>query len=724
MDLLSELRRRRVPRTALVYVISVWVVIQVADIVLSAFDASTLFLRGLIIVGILGFPLVVVLAWLFELTPQGIHRTSEHDTPVTETPVHRRTVNFVVIVLLCLAVLLMIVDNYLLTDQGTREVTVSTAPSRSVAVLPFKNRSAATENAEFFANGVHDDLVTLLSKVRGMRVISRASVDRFKDSDLTLQEIAASLGTTKMLEGGVQQSGDRVRINVQLVDVGSDRNIWAETYDRELTAVNVFEIQSEIAAQIAAALEAKLTRNERTELAQVPTENLDAYRAYLFGKERMDALSTASLEQAIEHFRQAIAMDPDFAAAYIGLADANLYLIDFGALEERAAVARARPFVEKALQLDPNSGEAYVTLGAIRFYELDYPGAEEAYRHALELKPNYVQAHQWYADLLIRMGRPEQALGSLRAAQLLDPLSPSLAGEIVDALAALGQFDAALAELGKVIEMSPDHQLTYWREARIRTYALGRFDESLAWMDKSLAIDPGDAFGTAFVGALYAALGDPAAAERWIGRALELGPNSSFALSAGAALAERTHDPTRVAELSERIIAAWGLNGYARAFARLRDLDVADGRAADAIDRYRQHFPGLFNPDEPAVGAANYEAAAGLAALLYWTGDTAQAARLSDAVFEVIDTLPRLGWAGYGIVDVQLYAVQGRVADALTALRAAVDSGWRPILDVPLDQDPSLKALRQAPEFAAILAEIDADMAAQLVRAQAMATDA
>ena len=389
MSLFSELRRRQLPRTALFYIVSVWVVIQVADIVLPAFNASDLVLQTLIIVCILGFPIVLVLAWLFDLTPQGIQRTPVQDTGPSAPPMQRRTANLVVIALLCVALLLMIVDNYVLSRLETFEVVASTAPSRSLAVLPFKNRSAAAEDAEFFADGVHDDLLTLLSKFRGVRVISRSSVDRFKDSDLTLEQIADALGTTRILEGGVQQAGDRVRINVQLVDVDFDRNIWAETYDRELTAVNVFEIQAEIAEQIAHALEAELTAAERIQLARVPTENLAAYRAHLLGKERLESLSTANLEQAIEHFEHAIELDPAFAAAYIGLADAYLYLIDFGALDEREALMRATPFVEQALQLDPTFGEAHVTLGLLNYYDFDYPAAERAYLRALDLKPNY-----------------------------------------------------------------------------------------------------------------------------------------------------------------------------------------------------------------------------------------------------------------------------------------------------------------------------------------------
>ena len=326
-------------------------------------------------------------------------------------------------------------------------------------------------------------------------------------------------------------------------------------------------------------------------------------------------------------------------------------------------------------------------------------------------------AHQWYGDLLIRMGYPEHALDRLREGLLLDPLSPRLANEVADALAGLGQFDAALAELDEVIETYPEHALSYWRAARINAFALGRFDEAIGWMDKSLAIDPGDAYGSAFVGALYAALGDPTAAQDWIAQALELGPNSSFVRWTAVLLAEANGDTETIVALSEKIVAARGIDGgFARGLAMLRNLDVANGLEADAVDRYRRSFPALFISTAPTVDASNYQAAAGLAVLLHWVGDHQHAALLNAAVVEQMELFPRTGWSGFGIIDVQLHAAQGRTAEALAGLRDAVDSGWRPILDIPLARDPTLETLWKEADFKTILAEIDADMTVQLAR--------
>ena len=225
-DFFSELKRRRVFRTAIIYVVWAWVLIQVADIVLEAFDAPVWTMQGLLIFAFLGFPVVLVLAWLYDLTPEGIKPAHETDSGAGKSRFSGRKFDFVLIGLLCFALLLMIVDNYVLEREAPTSVVSRSARLKSIAVLPFQNHSATQENAAFFADGVHDDLLTLLSKLSGIRVISRTSVEKFRDSGQGLTEIANSLGVATVLEGGVQQAGNRVRINVQLIDAAADQHLW------------------------------------------------------------------------------------------------------------------------------------------------------------------------------------------------------------------------------------------------------------------------------------------------------------------------------------------------------------------------------------------------------------------------------------------------------------------------------------------------------------------
>lgn len=210
---------------------------------------------------------------------------------------------------------------------------------KSIAVLPFQNRSANEENAAFFADGIHDELLTNLSGIKALKVISRTSVMNYRDTAKNLRQVGKELGVATILEGGVQRAGDRVRIMVQLIDAKTDRNLWAETYDRQLTATNLFIIQSEISLAIADALRANLLPIEQKRLASIPTENLAALETYFLGKQSAAKRTSVALAKAVEYFHQAIELDPDFALAYIGLADSYTLQDEHGNLSKKEAFA-------------------------------------------------------------------------------------------------------------------------------------------------------------------------------------------------------------------------------------------------------------------------------------------------------------------------------------------------------------------------------------------------
>jgi len=258
-------------------------------------------------------------------------------------------------------------------------VSVDARPS--IAVLPFENRSDEHKDA-FFVDGIHDDILTQLSKVSALKVISRTSVDRFRKTDLSLQQIAEQLGVKSILEGGVQRAGDRVRINVQLIDAGTDAHLWAETYDRELTAENIFAIQSEVAAAIAGALKAALTAGEKARVGAVPTRNLEAWEAYQLGKQRMARRTSESLGDAEQFFRKAIKLDSTFALAYVGLADTLALQIEYGGRPMEAGHAEAEKAAAKALDRDPNLAEAWASRGMIASHSSQQARAEQLLRRA------------------------------------------------------------------------------------------------------------------------------------------------------------------------------------------------------------------------------------------------------------------------------------------------------------------------------------------------------
>ena len=320
------------------------------------------------------------------------------------------------------AVLAIVALVRLFSDRVDQQAGID---SRSLAVLPFSNRSDDTNQARFLADGIHDDLLTLLSKLGDLRVISRTSVQQFRDpGSTTMMDIAQQLGVGHIVEGGVQVAGERVRINVQLFDADRDENLWAESYDRQLSAENLFEIQGDIARAIADELHATLSPTEQRVLNTTPTRNLDALYAYQRGRQAFDRTTASSLETAKAFFSEALEQDPEFAAAQVGLAYTNLYLPTFGSLSSQEGYSTANQLIEQALANDPTLGEAYAARAILESRAGQQEESLASLRQALSLTPNSSLILITYALALNRLGRAEEALPIGEKAMKLDPLLP------------------------------------------------------------------------------------------------------------------------------------------------------------------------------------------------------------------------------------------------------------------------------------------------------------
>ena len=329
MALLGEMRRRNIFKVSLAYAIVSWLIVQVADVLLPTFNAPQWIMQVLVIVLVLMFPIAVLLSWAYELTPEGFKPTADVDRTQSITFRTGKKLNHIVIFLLSLSVLFLVLDNYVFREEVMPDPDV--AYRQTVAVVPFQNRSAAEENAEFLADGIHDELLTRLAQISELRVISRTSVMEYRDTTKNLVQIGEELGAGSILEGGVQRAGNDIRVNVQLIDARTDDHIWADSFDRELNAENVFAIQSEIAAAIADALEANLSDFEQERLEVVPTLSLDALERYFAGRRLLGERTADSLRQAIVELEAAVARDPEFASAWAGIAEAWLELPNFAA---------------------------------------------------------------------------------------------------------------------------------------------------------------------------------------------------------------------------------------------------------------------------------------------------------------------------------------------------------------------------------------------------------
>ena len=718
MSLIAELKRRNVFRVAVAYAIVGWLLLEVASVIFPGLHLPDWTLTFLIVLVVAGFPLALILAWAFEMTPEGLKREAEVDRTESITHVTGRKLDFAIIGLLVLAVGFMFVDNYVLEAEPKQAEAV--AREKSIAVLLFDNLSRDATN-EAFTDGIHDDILTQISKISALKVIARTSMERL-DPNLSIPEIGTKLGVATVLEGGVQRSGDRVRINVQLIDCETEAHLWAETYDRELTAANIFSIQSEIATMVADALRATLTPEEQDRLVTVPTENLAAYEAYLLGRQRLAKVNSVALAEAVDYFEQAIELDPNFALAHVELANSYMFQIDFNGLPQDEMIAKAEPLVERALELDDHLGEAYTVLATIQRARVDFEGAEANYQRALELNPNYAMTYDKYGLLLRHvLGRPEEALTLHRKAVELNPLSAYSINQVGQNLDYLGRFDEGLSWYEKSFEADPGYSLNLWSLGVHHWLISGEFGEAVRWLRKAVSSDPGDPYNSAHLGRLFLDLGDPDQAKHWIHRSIELGPESFVANQAMQLLHFYRDDPAAGLEYGRKALATgspWALQVFPVQL--IGNHELRAGRTSEARALYEKRHPELLGEDAPRINHWNYRVAIDLASVLSKTGEQDRADLLLNLSSQPIETISRLGEDGYGITDVKIYALRGDKHKALLALRQAIDEGWRSMWWYFLKQDPTLESLHDEPEFQAMVAEIEADMAEQLARVREM----
>jgi len=331
---------------------------------------------------------------------------------------------------------------------------LSRAGSTGIAILPFSNISPDPKD-EYFADGLTEELITVLSQLRDLRVISRTSVMQYKSTPKTASLIGQELGVLSILEGSVRKAGNRIRVTAQLIDAGSDRHLWAKTYDRELD--DIFAVQTEIARQVADALQVELHATDVARLGARASVLPDSYLAYLKGRTRLHERSEASLSEAKEQFELAISLDPQNAAAYSGLADA-IRLLGWRThnVPRTSWEETTRRLVAQAIELDPNLAEAHTSLGLILWEAYDYAGAEKQYQLSLAINPSYSAAHHWYATLLEDEGRLDEALRETQLAEGADPLAGRNVYFLATLLVDLQRFDEAFLKIQRLGVLEPD----------------------------------------------------------------------------------------------------------------------------------------------------------------------------------------------------------------------------------------------------------------------------
>ncbi len=480
-----ELKRRNVFRVGAAYLVVAWVIAQVADLVLDNIQSPDWVMQFILVSLGIGFFPTLFLAWAYELTTEGLKREQDVDRSASITHKTGRKLDFIIIGIMTLAIMLLVVERAGMFGSLSDIEEASVVLQKSVAVLPFANRSANVTD-KYFVDGIHDDVLTQLSKIHNLKVISRTSVERFRNTTLSIQEIGKTLDADAIVEGAVQRSGDRVRITVQLINADSDEHIWAETYDRQISAESIFAIQSEIAIAIARQLRAELTDEEQEELKSIPTESFAAYDLYLQGAEIAREWDLDAFNQAADLFRRALDIDPEYARAYAGLCD--VFLSNYRYTSNTSMVPRAQSYCERALQIDDSLFEVRMSLGNLHLATGEYEQAEAQFLIAIEVEPESDRAYSRLGDSYLGREQESKAEEAYLHALQLAPENPDNHESLASFHYVFGRFPQSIAAYEEAVRLNPDNP-GFYTSLGAAKYLNGDFAGTEAAWRKSLALD-------------------------------------------------------------------------------------------------------------------------------------------------------------------------------------------------------------------------------------------
>src|SRR5256886_2557419 len=444
-DLFAELKRRNVCKVAIAYAVVAWLLMQVASQIFPFFEIPNWAVRLVVLLLVIGFPVALILAWAFELTPEGIKLTESADREAAK-PSRNKAWIYIIIVAAALSVTVFFVGRY----TAPRVTRSSESLAKSIAVLPFENLSRDPDNA-YFAEGIKDEIVTKLATVHDLKIISRTSTAKYQSKPDNLKGVAQELGVSTVLEGAVQKTAGKVRVNVQLIDARADTQLWAKSYDRELK--DVLGVESEVSQEIADALQAKLSPSESHALASAGTRDAEAYDLFLRGEyefhQAENVLASDAYDRADGFYRQALARDPTFAQAAAELARSRLSRAWYVSALTAAELEEVKSLIDRALTLAPNSPEAHFALGLFFYFgHRQYENALAEFNRTLELQPNNALARQYCAWVYRRRGEWERSLADAQQAEELDPRDASIPANIGGTYGTLRQWkDAESAEL-------------------------------------------------------------------------------------------------------------------------------------------------------------------------------------------------------------------------------------------------------------------------------------
>ena len=514
MNLIAELRRRKVIQVGAAYLVVAWLLIQIVATVAPQLQLPEWVPRLVTLLLMVGFPVAVVMAWVFEVMPEGVR------VDARKTGNKRMYVSAAVFAAAALAW-------YVRGDRAAQEVVVAAPsaptaapappatsasttaapadpvappPTKSIAVLAFADMSP-DKDSEYLSDGIAEEILNALAGVGDLQVAARTSSFYYKDRNESLRDIGKTLGVAHVLEGSVRRQGEKVRITAQLIRVADGFHRWSDTYDGDLA--DVFALQERIARAITDELKVVLSGGQQEQLVDVGTDNAEAYGHYLRGRYFWNRRTAANISLAIEQFRAAADADPEFAKAYSGIADCYAILPYYASIRSDQTIAQARIFAARALALDEGLAEAHTSSAFERVTQWDWSGAEQAFRRAIELNPRYATAHFWYARMLAGLGRYDDALERLREAHRLEPLSRVIRDNLTQFHILRNEPAIVLVEARRLVELAPDYPSGHALLGRVLLLN-GKPDEALIAVDRAIAMETGIRARLARIAALVA----------------------------------------------------------------------------------------------------------------------------------------------------------------------------------------------------------------------------
>jgi TolB-like protein len=649
------------------------------------------------------------------MTPDGIKREHEVDRTTSITPTTGKKLDRAIIAVMALGLIYFAYDKFVAgpTEPASPATVVSQElpaedEQKSIAVLPLANRSAREED-QFFTDGIHDDLLTQLAKISSLTVISRTSVMRYRDTELPIPEIAKQLGVKTILEGGIQRSGNQVRINMQLIEAETDKHLWAETYDRELTAENLFVIQSEITKAITEALKATLTPEEVARLDDQPTENLEAYQEYMRGQQLLALRTVDGIEEGKVHFERAVELDPGFGQAVVGLANAYHLMNEYVGLPDEESLVPAMELVSKAIESAPELGEAYMVRGELYRHSDEYDLSQADFERAMELLPGNATVLHWYSFLKNEQGLEDEGFELLQRAHQLNPMSRVIHLNIAIQPFFEGRDEETLIELGRLKQLHPDYPQPYSYESwisRMHGDPVGALRGNL----KLLELDPRNT-RSGFHCFNYFSLNAMESTRECITG--YDGPRSRRRVFMEVMLLLIDNDQESALALLEAATDAEGDGDWiAYAYLAAREYDAAR-------PEYEQDHADWFEFDKPvAIHQGDIDHAIDAALIMMHAGEQERATQLLTVAIEAMEGFKRnRGASAIGFSDVQALAVLGQTDKALDALEEAVEmeylSDWQALKFLP-----HYDSIRDDPRFASAIRNLSA--VADLARKRAV----